>query len=1156
LKHSASNVEDNIRDLDPNVLQRRASDPEHSVWVSASAGTGKTKVLTDRVLRLLLPDRKSRIKTEPHRILCLTFTKAAANEMAIRIGRVLGKWAVISREELSLEIENLTGQKPDDTTIEEARKLFAEVVDAPGGLKIMTIHSFCQSVLGRFPLEAKISPNFSVMDDSMASEILNTATEKAISSVLSDTDRTEYKSIRALAIDLNEMQFARQLKALCSERTQLEGVYKYEQDIEDLKKALWEMAGIGYKETELSILSAACEDASMNRPALLRVSKALAQGTKTDQSRAQKITDFLGETPEQRRHIFPEYCSAFLTKKNEITAKLATKGVLDKCPDIIDVLMEEGSRILEVMDRLKAIRCVSATYDLLVVGSMILHEYNILKEKKNLLDYDDLINKTLCLLRDRSAAPWVMYKLDGGIDHLLIDEAQDTNPEQWKIIDALTDEFFDGYGMRDDIERTIFTVGDEKQSIYSFQRAAPAEFQRMKKDFSGKIKAAGMNWRGDESLNISFRSTKSVLRLVDEVFADQALGRCLGNEAVNHKSFRSGQAGLVELWPLFKTLKKEEEQPWALPLEIKEATTGQTMLADYIAQRVSEMIGEERLESHDREIRAGDIMILVRTRTAFVNQLVRALKKRNVPVSGIDRMVLGEQLSVIDLLALAQFALLPSDDLTLACVLKTPFIGWTEEMLFDLAADRKTSLWQAVLDSSCKETISFLKDIISSAHNEHPYEFFSRILQKPCPADEISGLRAMSRRLGIDALDPIEEFLGSTLSFEIDNIPTLQGFLAWQQANDVIIKREMDESGDHVQIMTVHGSKGLQAPVVILPDTTRTSQAKQKSADRLLWPDKSGLALPLWSSRSENDAKIYVDARKRVEDKLDEEYWRLLYVAMTRAEDRLYVCGYEGSRGHVEDSWYPYIKSAFERLDGVEEFPFGEDERGLRFYNTQTKNADRSKAEEQISSMTSVGIAEPEWLRKNPAPESVPPRPLLPSRPSGKVSVISPLAPKEGKQECFRRGNVTHKLLQLLPDIEQSKRPDVAREYLLAFGRGIGEDVQKEIISETINIIEDKEYWILFGPGSMAEVPVTGMVSGNKLISGQIDRLLVQDKTVWIVDYKTNRIPPDSEEGVPMQYRSQMEAYSELISLIYPDHEIRSFLLWTDGPVLMPLKIQ
>lgn len=1152
------------RSTDPNVLQQRASDPQSSVWVGASAGSGKTKVLTDRILRLLLPNNDQK-GTPPHKILALTFTKAGASEMSLRINDRLSEWAIMplksaendqKQDNLVGNLRKLLGKEATPEQIEAARKLFARVVDTPGGLKIMTIHSFCQSILNRFPLEADLPPNFNAIDESQAQIFLKQAQDHVLKKAHENKGSPLSNAIHHIATEQNEDQFIDLLKNLMSERRQAQNILEQNFGVDGLYTALCQEFKIPAGKSKEEIILEACSNTSFNEQELRNACTALASGSeKTDIPRGINIQIWLDADTQIRAKTYENYKNCFLKKSDgNILKTLATKKVINANPDIIEALQNEAERIFTLENSLKSIKTATITRDLFLIGEEILAHYNALKAKESALDFDDLILRTLDLLQGRTknlndleVAPWIRFKLDQGIDHILVDEAQDTNPEQWEIIKALCDDFFDGNTERN-IERTIFVVGDKKQSIFSFQRASPEKFKSMKNWFENKITHSNKKFN---SINFetSFRSVKSVLELVDSIFKNPDIRKGLDENELQHHAYRYTQPGLVELWPLFEDPKNVEYDPWAPPIEVIESSSGAAQMADHIGKTIENWIKtEEILESHDRPIRAGDIMILVRSRTAFLDQLVRALKTRNVPVSGVDRMILSEQLVVQDLCAAAQFALLPEDDLNLAGFLKSPFIGWNEEALFKVAHNRQGTLWQSIKNSNNPNIIQFLSGLIKNSGKDKPYEFFAKILQEKCPANSISGLHAIKSRLGNEALDPLDEFLNISLSFETDNIPTLQNFIQAQSHNESQIKRQMESNEDAVRIITVHGAKGLQAPIVILPDTVRTGSSSKP--ERILWPDRSEAKLPYFCPQSKQVPQPCSNAFSILKARQDEEYRRLLYVALTRAENRLYVGGYKASKPIIDESWYRYVEKGFRSLSHIEEIVF-DDKIILRSSNQSTDNKpDRANNNDQ--SKKSCDVKTPDWLFKTMPEEPLPLRPLAPSKPSEQEApTLSPLHSTNNHR--FLRGNITHKLLQILPDIPIENRRNAAQKYVRQPAHGLSDKVQSSIISEIFEILEHPEFTNIFGSKSRAEVPITGLLDDKTLISGQIDRLLITETEVFIIDYKTNRPPPHDVKDVPAIYLSQMRAYANIMRQIYPNHNIRCALIWTDGARLMEL---
>lgn len=1148
--------------------QRIASDPLVSSWVGASAGSGKTKVLTDRMLRLLLPREDGRPGTAPQKILALTFTKAAANEMALRLSQKLSRWAVMDGTDLSYDLENLLGRTPKEAEIEAARKLFARVVDAPGGLNIMTIHSFCQSVLGRFPIEAGLPPHFRPLEEEEARKLLDEARKDTLSHAGTKSGSPLQSAIGNISTLVTEEAFSSLLKALIAERGQMESVLKRTFGIDGLYAKICTQLGIRPGLTLDAFFADFCGGG--DRTGLQNACAALAGGTKTDADKAIAIQAFWDETGG-RMPLYADYKSIFITSTGTVSKKLATQKAIGLYTDLLDVLTAEAERILAFEDERRAIVCAETTRDLLLIGQAVLQRYQALKDERGAVDFDDLILRTLSLLKGDvkslnglKVTPWILYKLDEGLDHILVDEAQDTNPEQWEIIRALTDDFFTGQGAAEDI-RTLFVVGDKKQSIFSFQRAAPEKFDDMYRWFDKKIRESGGAF-APVDINTSFRSVRTILDAVDAVFAP-ARGLMAGYPV--HIAQREGQPGLVELWPLFETAQSTEEESrnedntsgtagWTLPDKLVESESGSARMAAKIGDMIKLWIDEKtRLETYDRPIRAGDIMVLVRARNAFVNQLVRALKTRKIPVSGVDRMILGDQIAVQDLCAAARFALLPDDSLTLATLLKSPFIGMDEDALYALAQGRPSSLWESLKEKGDGIIISWLESLIVQAGNLHPYEFFSRLVQEPCPADSSSGMRAIRRRLGDDALDPLDEFLNLTLAYQGGHGGGLQSFLHWHEQGSSEIKRQMEEAGGAVRIMTVHGAKGLQAPIVFLPDTVRV---KSPDPDKILWPNRTGLDIPLYVPSRESTPQAATQARSAVERQMDEEYRRLLYVAMTRAEERLYIGGYINKRGPTQGGrtayWYDDIRGALESHPDIQREKSGimdkdgNDQLLLRL--SSAANAAPDKTRKGETRIEKPAIELPGWAFK-PAPEEpFPPRPLAPSRPSeAEPAATSPLA--ESQAYRFQRGNAAHKLLQTLPELPPAARRVAAEKYLARPALGLPADMQKTIAAEVMAILEDQTFGAIFGPGSMAEIPVTGFLHGKTLISAQIDRVLITDEEILIVDFKTNRPPPDTIADVPAAYLRQMKIYADLMREIYPGRAVKTALLWTDGARLMEI---
>jgi len=1129
------------------MQQMEASDPARSVWVSANAGTGKTYVLIDRITRLLLTG------TPANRILCLTFTKAAAAEMANRLHERLGHWAVMDEQSLENDLLYLLGREADEKERTLARHLFAETLDTPEGLKIRTIHSFCESLLARFPLEAGVPPHFSVIDERSQAELLSEAHEDLYANAFADPNGGLSLALHHLAGLIHENDFAELMRNLANSRGKLQILLERHGGIDGTIGYTRSALGLLENETADSVIQSACRDDAFDIAGLKYALKALSQSTgKRDLERAAVIDAWLANPDERPATFLNIYVPKFLTQKMEPTAKshLLSKKIREADPRVFDVLRTEQDRVHTVIQRRNAYRLLEATRSLLTLGHELAGTFERLKRGRDLLDYDDLILTACRLLNGKNTVPWVHFKLDGGIDHILIDEAQDTSPEQWEIVSALASEFFTGLGAHDN-RRTVFAVGDEKQSIFSFQGADPAAFDTMRKYFADKSEQIGE--RLDAlTLALSFRSVECVLTSVDNVF-DQSNARdglIAQDKEIRHAIDRTGEAGLVELWSVEKPDDTPETDPWDAPLDQPSLTSPRVRLAERIADQIQTWLKEKTiLESQNRPIEPGDIMILVRRRRPFADEMVRCLKERGIPVAGTDRMILTEQLAVMDMMALGAFALLPEDDLTLATVLKSPLIGFNDQELYDLAYGRKGSLWAELQrrheeDTSWSEAFEVLNGLLNKADFMPPFEFFSHVL------DGLAGRKKMLARLGPDAVDPLDEFMSLALSYEQDHVVSLQGFLHWLETGQTQIKRDLERGHGEVRVMTIHGAKGLQGRIVFLPDTCTVPDARSDS--RLLWHHggESDESLPylLWAPYREIEETHATRLREEAKLKRDQEYRRLLYVAMTRAEDRLYVCGWEGGRKRSEGCWYNLMAPVIEEKGEPVSLPDGRE--AWRITSKQTADISPAKAHTPANDVPSL----PAWALRPPAPEPEPSAPLTPSRQTDdEPAVRSPFGEDDGAR--FKRGRIIHTLLQTLPELALDRREAAAQSFLAEPRHGLDEAAQTEIRRETMKILKHPDFAFLFAPNSLAEVPLVAEI-GGAVIAGQVDRLVITDQAVAVVDYKTNRPPPTMPEDVAPVYLRQMAAYQTALAKIYPGRSIQSYLLWTDGPTLMPLNAE
>ena len=1105
--------------------QRAASNPAISAFVAASAGSGKTRLLTDRLLRLMAGGAK------PERILCLTFTKAAATELAVRLQRRLGVWVTLEPAALEADLRALAIE-PDETAMRRARSLFAEVLDLPGGMRIGTIHGFCQSLLRRFPLEASLSPHFRLLDDRDAQGAMTEARETLLAAAREHEFSPALSALAGLA-SLNRFgELVAKLKESRNlwRRCRVPGL--------DLMAARRRVLGVTAADRAGVIADAVLWDEAVAvRDAAREIQ---AQGSPAVGRKAAEMLDWLSLPTTTRAERWADWRTLFLTRDGEPRGKttFVNERLARMRGDLLTVLLTEAERVVGVEDQVRAVEVAAVSDALVQLAGPLLDRYEGRKEAGSLLEFDDLIGRSTDLLVDPGAA-WVLYKLDGGLDHLLLDEVQDTAPEQWDIAHGLTQEFFAGQGARDTI-RTVFAVGDRKQSIFSFQGADVDGFENARGALSTRVRDAGHTWL-DAGLQVSFRSTSPVLALVDAVFAhpDAAAGVVAHGETLVHRADRDGHAGRVELWPLADPPAEAAHapQPWMAPERNQSMTSARRLLAEELAEWIRDQTdGTVLLESKGRPLRPGDVMILVRRRDAFGRALVRALKALGVPVAGLDRMVLTEQPAVQDLMALGDALLLPQDDLTFACVLTSPLGGLNDDDLMALAIGRTQPLWEVLRARHLEKPAwtkawTFFNALLSRADHVSPYSLFAEAL------GALGGRARLLARLGAEAAEPVDELLNAALNHARLYPPSLQGFLHWLRRSGAEVKREAEAAGDQVRILTVHGAKGLQAPLVILPDTT----GMPKDDDELLWADdpETGHPVPIWTPRKEfhcvGTRRLRDEARRRRR----EEYNRLLYVALTRAEDRLIVCGWKPGKTLDEACWYKLIARGFARLVETE------DGEAAHHASPQTAPPDREHARHSPAEADGV----PAFLGVPPPPEPARPLPLAPSRPLGVElgalpASVSPLSRMRGGVDWFLRGQLIHILLQHLPPLPEPGRHAAALRFLERPCHGLTPGTAAGIAEEVLTIMAHPTLAPLFGPGSRAEVPLTGIV-GDVVVSGQVDRLMVLPSRVLFGDFKTTHRPPVSIRATPVAYLRQMASYRAVLRGIFPRLPVECALIWT-----------
>ena len=1111
--------------------QALASDPKIHASLSASAGTGKTQVLTARVLRLLLRGAR------PESILCLTFTKAAAAEMANRIGARLAAWVRLKDSELATDLDHL-GESSDPRTRERARQLFAKVLDCPGGLKIQTIHSFAQSLLAAFPAEAGIVPGFQPIEGRAEQELVRRTLADLMAEAEISADETLIRDVQCLSRRLGEAGAVEYLQACARRPDALESLG----DRTSIEGSIRRLIQLPEESVE-DYIAHHCGDDRFDCDLLRAVADANRRwGAQTGLGHARIIEDWLALTPIERAAALRDLRKVVLTEKG--TLRVAA-GQMKAEPHyeahagrlavlIADLLrLQNGSRLAaEIAAGLRA-------------GQAFSKAYGRAKRSAGVADFNDLIEWTRRLLAQPGMGEWVRYKLDRQIDHVLVDEAQDTNAAQWEIIERLVEEYFSGSSEADRRARTLFMVGDFKQAIYGFQGTDPARFSEAREHFrrlaDELLEEDNATHFRDLSIAASFRSAQPVLDVVDaviETVGPEALA--LREPPPPHRAHHRDRSGLVELW-----------QPFAVEESLDDSDDGEERwvslrdrrYAEELANRISLMVETGPwLDSAQRPLTAGDILVLVRSRGELASLIVARLFAAGVPVAGVDRLHLHEPLAVQDLLAAVKFAVQPNDDLSLACLLVSPLIGWGQDRLRNLAFGRKGSLWRELRQRAAEfhSAYDVLAELLRIADYTTPAQFLQTILSGP-----MEGRRKLYSRLGMAARDPIDELMNSALEFERTEIASLDRFLAWFSRGTVDVQRDPGQPANEVRVMTVHGAKGLEAPVVILADATGDPAKLGRTPLTIDISIEGAGVAPLLRPKKDERCPPFEEIILEEEKHDLEEHMRLLYVALTRAADRLIVSGVrakerkDGADPRPANCWHRIVEEAMigmgaSHADGHVALSYGSDSA------TQAK---RAKDKVEVPA-----VIVPDWATQ-PAPlEERPPRPLAPSAIAADDEAAPP--PSEATRAAALRGTWIHQLLERLPAVDPEARRGAAERWLQRSAGVADASVREEIVGQVCGIVSDGRFSPLFGPGSIGEAPLAATLPDGRVIAGTVDRLLIEEARVSVIDFKTGKVPA-SDDDTPNSHRAQMAAYVEALQVIFPGKQVSASLLYTAGPRLI-----
>ncbi|MDE2600729.1 MAG: double-strand break repair helicase AddA [Bradyrhizobium sp.] len=1145
------------RPIPPAVrnTQARASDPAASAFVSANAGSGKTHVLVQRVIRLLLDN------VPPEKILCITFTKAAAANMAERVFSTLGHWVTLDDDALDDAIRDVGLARPDRRLRLRARELFASALETPGGLKVQTIHALCTRLLQQFPFEANVPARFAVLDERDQTEMMERANLAVLLDASRDPDSAAGRALNVAMASAADVTFKDVVREACLSRDHFMAWTDTAGSADAAAAQVSAALGVNASDRIEDVERAIVDGPHLPRSRWPDIALALDTGSKSDGEQATRLREAAGSAGATQ---VDDYLAVFLTETDRTLRKsIVTKNFARDNPTLGRAFEQEALRIGPLIERRRAVTTRDRSQALLHIATAAAANYRREKQERGLLDFDDLIDKTLAML-DGGAAGWVHYKLDRGVDHVLIDEAQDTSPRQWDIVTHLISEFTAGEGARDGAVRTVFAVGDEKQSIFSFQGAAPHEFDLRRRELKKKFEDAGLKF-DPLSFTYSFRSGPAILQSVDHVFRDRAIYQSIhsaDNGYPIHHSLEDAGPDLIDLWELQKPDDKQDLEGWRAPFDAVPETSPEVKLAKRIQAEIKSLIREGVMTgslSARRRLRYGDILILVRRRGNVFDAVIQALKHADIPVAGADRLKLTEHIAIIDLMNLADALLLPQDDLALAVALKSPLFGLDDDDLFELAWRRKGSLRRALGEHAAssekfREALHRLEACERRFTIETPFAFYAWLLGGN------GGRARILKRLGHEATDALDEFLELALAYERKAPASLQGFMAWLRAADTEVKRDMEISRNEVRVMTVHGAKGLEAPVVFLVDTTTSPSDTQRL--RLIHLPQGNAApnapgITIWAGRKADDPAAVAAARQRMLDDTEDEYRRLLYVAMTRAADRLIVGGcMPGNRNGIRPlSWYDLIDKGLAH-SGLQLEEFEKEGARVKRYS---RPADAPTVPAAIvPRLIASPIELPSWLRTPATPEAPAENPLRPSDPGEDEGhrVRSGESTRE-RARALQRGTLVHRLLQSLPDLEAARRLEAAERYL---GRNAADWTDAErttLATSVLGLIADSRFAEVFAPGSRAEVSIVGRLALPRrppaLVSGQIDRLVVRPDQVLIVDFKTSHAPPTAAAEAPAAYVRQLALYRAVLGKLYPDRPVRAALLWTETPELMEI---
>jgi ATP-dependent helicase/nuclease subunit A len=1167
-----------------NLNSLDASNPALNATVSASAGSGKTWLLITRIVRLLIEG------ADPGNIIALTFTRKAAGEMQIRLNQRLFEMATADDSDLEALLRII-----DCGITEENKKtaagLYEKIMHSPYPVRIQTFHSFCQDILARFPLEADIPPGFDLLEDS--SLLQRQAWQMLFDKASLNASRSRLNK----ELDII-MQFCNgpdntlnALNSFLNHRSDWWAYTSHSQnpvayacnrlatllDIEDLQDMKTDQL------TE-QFLSEANKVKLSQFAGLLREIK-----NKTSEKHAASIEQALHECETDSNTAFNLIKSAFIKKDGEILSQgrslsptLEKKLGIENSRRFIELHLEISRDIMEVNElekRLLSYRINRAWY---YAGSIYLDLFQQLKREMRLLDFTDLEWKCYMLLQHADNAHWVQYKIDQRIDHLLIDEFQDTNPTQWHLLSPILEEIAAGQQHR---QRSVFLVGDEKQSIYSFRRANPA------------LQAQASNWLADRldaratPLDFSRRSSPAIINCVNLIF-DQPVIKNIMNSFVTHDTYLDSLPGKVLLFELFRQDDEDtgeneqsthEEIYFRNPLlQARELNTltARHREAEHIARQIQHLINKPEFITDQGKARClefGDIMILMRNRT-HIAIYENALKQHGIPYIGSKKGGLLDNIEIQDLSCLLNTLMTPFNNLALAQVLKSPIFSATDEDLILLAQHNDGSTgsqhWYERLLQLAADPESKTGHALRRASHLLPrwQQLAEQLPVHDCldmifsEGNIINRFIAASREENKQKVAAnCQRFLELSLETDSGRYPSITRFL--QRLNKLESHSDSppeeplaQNNANQVTLLTIHGSKGLEAPVVFLADCNSNPRNTNAYASLVSWPASQSrpVNFQLQLNRENTDQVTRQLQQEKLNEQAREEL-NLLYVAVTRAREQLYISGSESGRRN-NNSWYQTIYNGLEAatqketgIDDINQWAYRYAEYNVttpdKKHNTEIKQAviDERLLKPFTAPPASTFMIAP-GLSKNSIFDN---QENLPAQ-----TADDGINDIKAEQHYARwRGVIIHRILELLcqtgeypannnttGEIQQQIQSEILS------GHPAGIEQMDDCMQEAISTYNSAELETIFNPctgRSFNEMPLMYMQK-QQAVYGIVDRVIKTDDTIYIVDYKSHQLNnTESLQTLAQQFLSQIGYYRNGIEKLWPDHLIKAGILFT-----------